>query len=265
MTEQQSQSQSLTSPALEISNLWVEFRGQTVLEDVSLVLERGGFLGVIGPNGAGKSVLLKTIAGLIAPTRGEVRVFGRPISDARGLIGYVPQFGGFDHEFPISVRDVVLMGRLARRGLLRRYSSADVDFAKRTLGKVGMLDAAERAVGKLSGGQLQRVLIARALAAEPQLLLLDEPTASLDTSVGRDFYELLDELSKEATIIMVSHDVGVIAQHVKTIACLNRRIHYHHSRELSGDMLEQVYGCPVDLIAHGHAHRVLGAHDGHSD
>ncbi len=249
--------------ALQISNLNVSLRGRTVLEDVNLSLEQGSFMGLIGPNGAGKTVLLKTILGLIKPNAGEILVFGRTPKQARGSIGYVPQYARFDADFPMSVLETVLIGRLRHTRIFGSYTNEDIQVAEQVLAKVDLLDLRNQHIGKLSGGQLQRVLIARALALQPKMLLLDEPTASLDTRVGRTVYEILEELSKVMTIVLVSHDIGVIASHVKTIACLNRKLHYHHSKELSSAMLEEVYGCPVELLAHGHAHRVLGEHHHH--
>lgn len=246
---------------LRISNLTVTSRGQRILDDVSLELEDGAFLGLIGPNGAGKTVMLKTILGLIKPTSGTISVLGRTPEGARGQVGYVPQYARFDGSFPIKVRDVVLMGRLPRKRFLRGFSAEDVSRADELLALVEMEGFGERDVMRLSGGQLQRVLIARALALEPKLLLLDEPTASIDSKVGQSIFRLLEDLSKSMTIVLVSHDIGVIASYVKTIACLNRKLHYHHSKQLSGEVLSEVYGCPVELIAHGHAHRVLGTHD----
>ncbi len=248
---------------IETTQLSVVLRNQPVLTDVSLTVKEGDFIGIIGPNGAGKSVLLKTILGLIPPTSGQVRVFGLPPAAARGLVGYVPQFANFDVQFPITVERVVLAACLARGRASKwqfRYSAHDRDVARQSLARVGMLDFAERQIGKLSGGQVQRVLIARALTIQPRLLLLDEPTASLDTPIGGTIYELLKELSPTMSIVLISHDIGVLSRHVKTIACLNIRLHYHHSKELTTEMVETAYGCPVDLIAHGHAHRVLENH-----
>lgn len=247
---------------IEVHDLNVTFRGRQVLERINLTVYQDDFMGLIGPNGAGKTVFLKTILGLIQPESGSISILGRPPVEGRAQIGYVPQYAQFDGDFPITVISVVLMGRLgAGRGL--RASVADREAALQALELVELKDLADKQVGKLSGGQLQRVLIARAIVSDPKILLLDEPTASLDTRVGRGFYELLDELSKTMAIILVSHDIGVISTHVKTIACLNRRLHYHNTKELSSQLMEEVYGCPFELIGHGHAHRVLGGHDDH--
>lgn len=250
------------TPIVEAKNVSLTLGGRPILEDVTFTLEEGGFLGIIGPNGGGKTMLLRCITGLTKPTSGELRICGVSPEAARGQIGYVPQFGRFDRDFPIRVIDVVLMGRLAHVPPFRSFTKADATKAQEKLQKVGLDGYGLRPVAALSGGELQRVLIARALATEPKLLLLDEPTASLDTNVGRSFYELLDELSKEMTIILVSHDLGVVARYVRAIGCLNRKLHYHNSPELSHEALAEVYGCPIDLIAHGHAHRVLEDHGG---
>jgi zinc transport system ATP-binding protein len=234
------------------------YREAAVLESVDLLLNEGDFLGIIGPNAGGKTTLLKIILGLLEPDRGSVEVFGRSPREARGTIGYVPQYARFDSSFPIEVLDMVRMGRLGRgrrEGARKAREAALV-----ALEHVDLVDQACEQIGRLSGGQLQRVLIARALASEPRILLLDEPTASVDTRIGQSVYGLLERLSDTLTVVLVSHDIGVISRYVKTIACLNVRLHYHHSRELTPGMVEAAYGCPVDLVAHGHPHRVLPSH-----
>jgi len=252
------------SAALKLKNVSLRSRGQLILDSVSWELEENAFVGLIGPNGAGKTVLLKVILGLIQPSEGTVEIFGRRPADAKGLVSYVPQYARFDADFPISVMEVVLMGRLGKTRNFGSYTKEDRAVALGAMEKLSLTDLAQRQIGKLSGGQLQRVLIARALAHEPKILLLDEPTASLDTRVGSNVYELLDELSKSMTIVLVSHDVGVISAHVRSIACMNRKLHYHGTKEVSGEILSEVYGCPIELIAHGHAHRVLSSH-GHGE
>lgn len=246
--------------ALELEDVWLSFRETPVLEAIDLRLEEGEFLGIIGPNGAGKSVLLRVILGLLAPDRGRVRVFGRPPAESRGQLAYVPQYVDFDRDFPIRVRDVVLMGRQHHAGILHRFDDEDVARAREALEGLEIAHLADRQVGRLSGGQLQRVLVARALAVDARLLILDEPTASLDPRVGMEFYERLSALGGRITVILVSHDIGVVTRHVTSIACLNRRLHYHHSREITQEMIEETYGCPVDFVVHEHTHRVLEDH-----
>jgi len=247
-------------PAIDVRHVWVSFRGMTVLEDVTFFVPPGEFLGIIGPNGGGKSVLLKVILGLIKPDRGEVRIFGRPPEQAGGEVAYVPQYPPFDARFPIRVLDVVMLGRLGARGLLRRHTAGDRERALTTLREVQAEHLAQREIGKLSGGQLQRVLIARGLATDARLLLLDEPTASLDSSVVGAFYELLQRLSERMTIVLVSHDLSVMSKYVRSVACLNRTMHYHHAREVTREMVEEAYGCPIDFVIHRHSHVVLGDH-----
>jgi len=246
---------------IRIENLWVQYDGTTVLEDINLIVLEHDFLGVIGPNGGGKSTLLKVILGLVKPTRGSVLVLGKPPEQSRHLIGYVPQHYLFDRNFPASVLDVVLMGRYGKTGLFRGYHREDRIAAENALKRVGMLDYREHQIGKLSGGQQQRVFIARALVAEPKLLLLDEPTTSVDPDTQTEFYELLENLRQVMTILMVSHDTNAVSVYVDKIACLNRQLCYHGSKEITPEVLRTTYKCPVQIIAHGEVpHRVLKEH-----
>jgi zinc transport system ATP-binding protein len=252
----------MSAPAIELSDVWFAYGDLPVLEAVNLSVESRDYLAVLGPNGGGKTTLLKLLLGLLHPARGSVRVLGLPPEGARGRVGYVPQRVQFDPDFPIRVADVVRMGRLRRDRMLRRLGASDREAVERALATVEIAPLAGRPIGTLSGGQLQRVLIARALAQQPELLLLDEPTASLDERIGTGVWDLLEELSKSMTVVVISHDIGAISRHVRTVACLNRRLHAHPSRELTPEILEATYGCPIDLIAHGHPHRVLGQHEG---
>jgi zinc transport system ATP-binding protein len=249
-------------PVLELRNVSFAYRDEPVLEDVSLEVAAGDYLAILGPNGSGKTTLLRIVLGLVRPRSGEVRVLGSDPAGARGRVGYVAQRVHFDPDFPIRVLDVVRMGRLADRRPGARLTAEDEDAAREALARVELAELAQRPVGSLSGGQLQRVLIARALSLRPQLLLLDEPHAGLDERIGRSVWELLEELSPEVTIVLVSHDIGAISRYVRSVACLNRRLHAHPTRELTPEILEATYGCPVELLAHGHPHRVLGPHGG---
>ena len=242
---------------VELSGVNFSYDGAQVLRNVDFELFEGDFVGIIGPNAGGKTTLLKLMLGLLEPDEGTIQVFGRPPREARGLVGYVPQYASFDRSFPIRVRRAVAIGTLGRT----HPKIDDLDEAvSRALERVELSAVADRQIGQLSGGQLQRVLIARALVGDPELLLLDEPTSSVDTRIGRSVHELLEELARDVTIVLVSHDIGVISRHVRTIACLNVEMHYHRSKELTPDMVEAAYGCPVDIVAHGHPHRVLENH-----
>jgi zinc transport system ATP-binding protein len=246
---------------IQLEGVCVEYDGVSVLEDIDLTVRERDFMGIIGPNGGGKTTLLKVLLGLVQPSRGRVTVLGRTPKEARKFVGYVPQGIEFDYVFPISVWDVTMMGRLSRRGLLQPYSEGDRRAVENALRQLDMLGHRDRQIGQLSGGERQRVYVARALASDPDILLLDEPTASVDTRVVGSIYEVLQDLNRRVTIILVSHDIGVVSSYVKTIACLNRRLIYHESKEITPDMLEAAYQCPVDLIAHGLPHRVLDLHD----
>lgn len=246
---------------VRLEDVWVYYDSLPVLEGISLVIEQDDFLGIIGPNGGGKSTLLKIILGLIKPGSGKVSVLGNHPEKSRGSIGYIPQHNLFDREFPISVWDVVSMGRYARAGLFRPYGRQDKTAVEKALQTVGMLAFRDRQIAKLSGGEQQRVFIARALVAEPRLLLLDEPTASVDPAMQTEFYELLKRLKQQMAIVLVSHDIGAISIYVDKVACLNRQLFYHGSKEIAPEILEATYKCPVQMIAHGTVpHRVLMEH-----
>jgi zinc transport system ATP-binding protein len=246
-----------------VRHLWAGYDGEMVLQDVNLSVGELDFIGIVGPNGGGKTTLLKVLLGLVPAARGEVRILGEPVADGRQHVGYVPQLSSFDGDFPISVWDVARMGRLGDRGLLRRYTDEDDSISATALEQVDMLDQRHRPFGDLSGGQRQRVYVARALATEPDILLLDEPLTSVDPRVSSSIYELLKRLNESVTIVMVSHDIGAISSHVKTVGCLNRRLFYHADDSLTQEMLELAYQCPIDLIAHGVPHRVFPDHTQH--
>jgi zinc transport system ATP-binding protein len=251
----------IENDVVRLENIWVQYDNFVALEDVKLCLKPLDFVSVIGPNGGGKTTLLKLLLGLVKPSKGIAHVLGKTPEQSRHKIGYVPQKATLDPKFPINVWDVTLMGRLGRIPPFKRYSDEDREHVADALHKVKMYDLRDRQIGKLSGGQQQRVLIARALAAHPQLLLLDEPAASIDSEIKREIYELLGKLNEQITIVMVSHDIGVISSYVKTIACLNRKLVYHDEKGITPEMLAETYQCPVDLIAHGVPHRVLTPHE----
>ncbi len=235
---------------IRVEDVWVYYEGVPALEGVNLIVEAHDFLGIIGPNGGGKTTLLKVMLGLIKPDRGRVTILGKSPAQSRAYLGYIPQHTVFDRDFPISVWDTVLMGRYSRAGLLRRYRPADRAAAESALRAVGMYDLRQRPIGKLSGGQQQRAFIARALVSEPKVLLLDEPTASVDPTVQTEFYDLLAKLKHQIAIVLVSHDVGAVSVYVDKIACINHQLFYSGTKNISADTLETVYKCPIHLVSH---------------
>lgn len=209
---------------IEIRNLTVNYDDVLALDNVNLTVKKGDFLTIIGPNGGGKSTLLKVILGLIEPTSENIKIKGMPVNKAHGLIGYIPQFSKFDRRFPISVLEVVLMGRLTNKsGFFHKFSNEDLKAVNEILLMFGLSNLKNRQIGQLSGGQLQRVMLARALAGDPEILILDEPTASVDLESKTMIYELLKELNQEKTIILVTHDTNVVATYSDSIGCLNRQ------------------------------------------
>jgi zinc transport system ATP-binding protein len=238
---------------IEMKDLAFSYPQTPVLEDVDLSIARGDFVCMVGPNGGGKTTLLRLILGLLTPTRGTVRVFGRPPNEVRQRIGYMPQRAELDPQFPVRALDVVLMGRLGngRLGPLGRSNKAK---ALQALAEVRLADCARRPFAALSGGQRQRVLIARALACDPELLLMDEPTANLDPLVQDEMHDLLHELNRRLTIVLVSHDVGFVTRFAKSVVCVNREVLVHAASAITGESIQALYGHAVQMVQHGHAH-----------
>ncbi|MCP4348522.1 MAG: ABC transporter ATP-binding protein [Desulfobacterales bacterium] len=250
----------MSTPIVEVKDLWFAFNDHPVLEAVNLTVPEKGFVAMIGPNGGGKTTLLKLMVGLLNSYRGDIRIFGESPKQSAYRIGYVPQEIGINMSFPISVTDVVLMGRLRSGRGWTRYSQADKAAAQKTLEQLEMWEFRNHRIGELSGGQRQRIFIARALVNDPELLLLDEPTASVDSKHQTDFYALLKELNKNAAILVVSHDIMVISSYVKSVACVNKNIHHHNAAEITEEMVD-MYCCPVELVTHRNLpHRVLKKH-----
>jgi zinc transport system ATP-binding protein len=246
---------------VKFKNVWAYYNHHPALQDINLTIHEKDFLGIIGPNGGGKTTLLKIMLGLLKPRRGTVTVLGKSPYESRSLIGYVPQKSYFDKNFPIDVWQVTLMGLYSQTGLFHRYSPKAKKKAEEALERVSMLQYRNRQIGELSGGQQKRVFIARALASDPKLLLLDEPMESVDPKVQGELYSLLKEFQKEMAIVLVSHDVTAVSIYVDEIACLNQTLVYHGPKEISDEVLEGTYQCPIHLIAHGTIpHRVLKEH-----
>ena len=239
----------MAAALVEINDLCFSYRAQEVLHHINLTVEEGDFVSIIGPNGGGKSTLLKLILGLLSPSRGTVRIKGRPPRAAMASIGYMPQHFNHHHHFPATALDIVLMGCHDPRqrlrfgaGKQRRRQGMAV------LERLGVADFAGRRIADLSGGQRQRILIARALVSQPELLILDEPTSNIDTKGQTELYQLLQELNQELTIITVSHNLFIVSSYAKSIACLNRRLHYHKSFTSSSEVLDAYYSCSVEEV-----------------
>ena len=235
-----------------LENVSFRYDGRWILEDVSLQIEEKDFLGVVGPNGSGKSTLLKLILGLRNPQQGRVLVYGNRPGETQGWIGYVPQHLAFDRSFPVSVTDVVLMGRLGRTRGLRRYRPEDRSAASEALRDVGIESLRERGIGTLSGGELQRVFIARALVSNPKLLILDEPTTGVDIGTEKAIYELLKELNRKMTIVLVTHELNFVSAYVKRVACLDRRLVCHPTDEVPSSLYDSLYLAPIKMVRHDH-------------
>ena len=249
--------------ALSIENLFLSYGKNQVLKDINLEIEDKHFLGIIGPNGGGKTSLLKVISGLSEYDQGSVKIYGKNIKECDGYIGYVPQASEFDKSFPINVLDVILLGSLkAKFKLFENFSDRSVQNAEKIMRDLNIYNLKNRQIGQLSGGQLQKVLIARALMTDPKILLLDEPTASIDTSSTTHIYDLLSNLNDKITIIVVTHNLEAVSSYFDSIACLNKKLYHHNEKKIDSDTIKEVYGCPVDLIAHGMPHRVLAKHGG---
>jgi zinc transport system ATP-binding protein len=239
-------------PVIEIEDLWFAYDRQAVLREVNLRIEPGERVCMVGPNGGGKTTLLKLMLGLLAPDRGRVRVFGASPARARRRIGYTPQHAQFDPSFPVSVLDVVLMGRLGQARRVGPFGRGDRRIAAECLSEVGLDSLRNRGFSQLSGGQRQRVLIARALAGEPRLLLLDEPTANLDAGVEQEFHGLLDRLARRLTVVVVSHDIGFVAQTAGKVVCVQGTVAVHPTTELTGELMRDLYGQEIRMIRHDH-------------
>lgn len=243
---------------LEMISVSVAYGSNTVLQDAGLKVFDNDFIGVIGPNGGGKTTLLKVILGLVTPAKGRV-VFNQE-HFSNNNIGYLPQMSTSDNSFPVTVEDVILSGLMMRKGLISRMTKQDRMKASQVIEELGLAELSDSSLTELSGGQIQRVLLGRAVIGDPRLLLLDEPGNFVDANFEADFYEKLRVLNRRMAIMMVSHDVGTISAYIKSFACVNRQLHYHPSSEITNEEL-LAYGCPIQLITHGEVpHTVLKRH-----
>jgi zinc transport system ATP-binding protein len=223
------------------------FGKQQILDKACFTVEQGDFVSIIGPNGGGKTTLLKLMLGLFEPTEGEIRIFDKPPKEALKKIGYMPQFSAGIHDFPVNVMDVVLMGCL---GSSFFYSKKDKLKAHECLERLGITGLVNNRFSDLSGGQRQRVLMARALVSQPDILLLDEPTASLDIESEQNVYEILSELNQEMTIVLVSHDIGFVTKHVKKVVCVSKTVVMHPVSQVSGMGMDELYQSSMCMVDH---------------
>ena len=252
----------MPNPIIQISDLYAAYEEKTVLSHVDLTVYERDFLGIIGPNGGGKTTLIKSILGLHQPQKGKIHFYknGKEIPEIN--MGYLPQYNNIDKKFPISVYEVILSGLSKQKSIFQRYSNEQHELVRQMIIQMGLEGMDKRAIGELSGGQLQRALLGRALVSNPEVIILDEPNTYIDKRFEAKLYSLLEEINKERAIILVSHDIGTILKNVKTIACVNETVHYHPHTEVPTEWLEEHFGCPIEMLGHGSfPHRVLKCHD----
>jgi zinc transport system ATP-binding protein len=243
----------------EMYSLSASYGASLVLDNVDFKVNENDFIGVIGPNGGGKTTLLRIILGLLKPVKGRL-IFNNDILKGND-IGYLPQMSTGDISFPVTVNDIILSGLMIRKSIISGMSAADKKKADTVIHELGLTGMSKATLNELSGGQMQRVFLGRAIIGDPKLLLLDEPGNFVDTTFENDFYEKLKDLNKRMAILMVSHDVGTISSHIKSFACVNRSLHYHPSNEITNEDL-LAYGCPIQLVTHGDVpHTVLKHHE----
>ena len=235
---------------LDLKDVSFSYTGQPVLQRVTIQIRSREFASIVGPNGGGKTTLLKLILGLIRPDKGKITVLGNPPEAARERIGYMPQYTHLDLAFPATVMDVVLMGRLKKKRFW--FRARDRQIALEALEKVDMAGFRHIGFNALSGGQRQRVLIARALCSQPDILLLDEPTANIDNETEENLFSILKELNRKMTILLVSHDLGFVSKYVKSVICVNKRVVIHPTTDMEGHMIQDIYDGDLKMVRHDH-------------
>lgn len=246
----------MEKPLVQIMNMDAAYQKQVVLTNVSLSINDRDFIGIIGPNGGGKTTLVKVILGLLKPLNGSIEY-----AIDRSEIGYLPQGNQVDEKFPITVREVISSGLKHGLKTHRKTRITEKHSIDTVLERVGLESLHSRPIGELSGGELQRTMLARAIISSPRLLVLDEPDTHVDNQFEMELYRLLKTLNENITILLVSHDIGIISPYIKTIACVNRDLHYHSSNEINEEQLK-VYNCPIEMITHGTVpHRVMKEHN----
>jgi zinc transport system ATP-binding protein len=235
--------------AIKFENVTFGYTDVPVVEDVNFTIRKGEFISVVGPNGGGKTTLLKMILGLIKPDRGKILIMGKSPGSMRKKIGYLPQSLQYDPQFPITVMDIVMMGRLGNRWGWP-YTNADRSAALKAINTLGIESLAKRSLSEISGGQRQRVLIARTLACEPEILLLDEPTANVDADVEKVLYDFLQNLDERLTVVMVSHDLAFVMKNVKCVICVNKKVVRHPTGEVTPEAIESLYKGEIRIVRH---------------
>lgn len=238
-----------TEPLIIFENVSFAYNGNPVLRDVNLTIGKNELISIVGPNGGGKTTLLLLMLNRLKPDSGKIKLFGREPGAETTRIGYMPQYLFFDMQFPATVMDIVLMGRVERH-LFGRYSRADKEAARAALAELDLEKSGSRPFADLSGGQRQRALIARALVAEPEILLLDEPTANVDSTTEHKLVEILGKLKHKMTIILVSHDLAFVSEIVQTVVCVNRTVVIHPTSEITGEIIHDIYGTPQKMVRH---------------
>ncbi len=244
----------MSNSVIKIDRVSLAYSTSNVVDDVSLTVKAGEFIGLIGPNAGGKTTLVKLMLGLINPSQGEIRILGTTPEKARTRIGYVQQRPVFNRNFPITVSDTVLMGTIGSHDFFGGYSCQQRQQGEKVLQLLDLVPIANQSLTSLSGGQLQRVWIARALVSEPEILILDEPTANIDVQAEENIFRLLKQHHSHITTILVSHDIAFISSYVDRVACMNQKLICHDVESIDGKTVEELYGSHVSMIHHEHAH-----------
>lgn len=246
---------------IETKNLSAGYDNRPVLRDINLTIYERDFLGIIGPNGGGKTTLIKCILGLLKPSKGEINYYLNGQKTSSVTMGYLPQYNTIDRKFPISVEEVILSGISSKKSLSSKFTDEQREKANAVIARMGLEGLERRAIGQLSGGQLQRSMLGRAIISDPSIVILDEPSTYIDKRFEARLYELLAEINQECAIILVSHDIGTVLQQVKSIACVNETLDYHPDAGVTTEWLERNFSCPIELLGHGTLpHRILGEH-----
>lgn len=252
----------MNNSIIKIENLSAGYDRKTVLHDINLEISEKDFLGIIGPNGGGKTTLMKVILGLLKPSEGKITFYdnGMPVEQLE--IGYLPQYNSIDKKFPISIYEVILSGLNRQKSLFSRFTKEHHERVKETISMMGLEGMENKPIGQLSGGQMQRALLGRAIVSNPKAIILDEPNTYIDKRFEARLYSLLEEINKQRAVILVSHDIGSVLQTVKSIACVNGTLDYHPQSEVSAEWIEEKLQCPIELLEHGELpHRVLKKHN----